>query len=133
MNHNDFLKALMIINKNDMALDFDDLDKHINDINRFNGFIDSISLADKSAKNVHDTNDLLCKMALVCYNLNRAIEMGNPNMFYRYLLSVANEYESHKDQYKDLSGLYYDFICSGMKRLGYPIFEHKEGKRMVLK
>lgn len=134
MDYRDFLKALIIVNSNDSILDFNKLDKHVKNIKRFSEVIDSISRPAEKKIHIDNSNDLLCKMALVGYNLNRSIEMGSPNTFYKYLLGIATEYENHKDQYKNLNWLYYEFMKAGMKRIGYPIF-NKEiiNKKKVLK
>ena len=58
-------------------------------------------------------------MALVCYNLNRSIEMGNQSNFYRYLIGVVNEYENNKDKYSNIQGLYKEFLIKCLDRLGY--------------
>jgi hypothetical protein len=58
-------------------------------------------------------------MTLVCYNLNRSIEMGNPNNFYNYLLNVINEYETNKEKYNDIEGLYKMFLIKCFDRIGY--------------
>ena len=69
--------------------------------------------------NVTCKNDLICKMALVGYNLNRSIEMGNPNHFYKYLLSVVKEYEANPEEYHGIEGLYKQFVMNCLYRLGY--------------
>ena len=58
-------------------------------------------------------------MALVGYNLNRSIEMGNPNHFYKYLLSVVKEYEVNPEAYHSIEGLYKQFVMNCLYRLGY--------------
>ncbi len=58
-------------------------------------------------------------MALVCYNLNIFIEMGNQNNFYKYVMNVVNEYESNKEKYVNLQGLYKYFLIKCFDRLGY--------------
>ena len=62
---------------------------------------------------------MIYKMALVCYNLNRSIEMGNQNNFYKYILNVVNEYENNKEKYKNLQGLYKKILVKCFDRLGY--------------
>ena len=131
MDYRDFLKALIIVNSNDVIVDFCNLNKYVNHIKEFNHLVDAISKHDSISIEINDINDLLCKMSLVGYNLNRAIEMGNQNMFYKYLLGIANEYEQNREKYKGLSGLYYNFMVEAMKRLNYPIDD--SCKRRVLK
>lgn len=50
-------------------------------------------------------NDLINKMALVCYNLNRYVKMESQNNFYKYLVDIVNEYENNKDKYECIQGL----------------------------
>ena len=92
----------MLINSNDVIIDYDKLDKYRNSIFRFCNVITNIySLNDSN--DIDKENDLICKMALVCYNLNRSIEMGNQNNFYKYVMNVVNEYESNISQAKLIS------------------------------
>lgn len=122
INYQDLLKILMIINSNDVIIDFNKLEKYKNNIIRFNTIVENIS--EKSdTYNIKCKNDLLCKMALVGYNLNRSIEMGNQNNFYKYLISVVNEYENNKEQYYNIEGLYKNFVIKCFDRLGYKEIE----------
>ena len=52
-----------------------------------------------------NSNDLINKIALVCYNLNRFVEMESQNNFYKYLVDIVNEYENNKDKYECIQGL----------------------------
>lgn len=58
-------------------------------------------------------------MSLVCYNLNRSIEMGNQSNFYRYLINIVNEYETNMEKYYNIQGLYKKFLIKCLDRLGY--------------
>lgn len=122
VNYQDLLKILMIINSNDVIIDFDKLEKYKNIIIRFNNIVDSIR-EKGDTYNIKRKNDLLCKMALVSYNLNRSVEMGNQNNFYKYLVGIVNEYENNKEQYYDIEGLYKSFVIKGFERLGYKEIE----------
>lgn len=131
----ELLKIIVIIVNNDNILDFSNLKKYLNAIKIF---CNSIELNDKSMQsvNISSNNDLLCKMALVGYNLNRSIEMGESNYFYKYLLSVIKEYDSHKDQYHNMEMLYYEFIDSAFGRLGFGKNTDnviKEGNKVLIK
>lgn len=128
----DFLKMLMIINGTDIIIDFENLNKHYNGIKRMNSIINNVSFSENITCNISENNDLICKMALVSYHLNQAIEIGSPNVFYKYLLSIINEYENNKEKYKSISGLYQRFVIKCIDRLGYPITKQKEGKCRVM-
>lgn len=118
MDYQELLNILMIINSNDVIIDFDKLEKYKNDIIRFNIIAENICQK-SDTYNIEGKNDLLCKMALVGYSLNRSIEMGSQNNFYKYLSSVVNEYENNKEQYYNIEGLYKDFVIKCFDRLGY--------------
>lgn len=45
--------------------------------------------------------------------------MGNPNHFYKYLLSVVKEYEVNPEAYHSIEGLYKQFVMNCLYRLGY--------------
>lgn len=118
IDYQDLLKILMIINSNDVIIDYDRLNKYANNIRKFTDIVTSVdSINDK--KNINSGNDLIYKMALVCYNLNRSIEMGNQSNFYRYLVGIVNEYENNKDKYNNIQGLYKNFLIKCLDRLGY--------------
>lgn len=118
LEYQDLLKILIIINSNDVIIDYEKLDNYINGIKKFTDIVTSISDIN-NRKNIDFGNDLIYKMALVCYNLNRAIEMGNQSSFYRYLIDVVNEYENNKDKYSNIQGLYKEFLIKCLGRLGY--------------
>lgn len=118
ISYQDLLKILITINSNDVIIDFNKLEKYKNNIMRFNTIVENIS-EKNDIYNIKCKNDLLCKMALVGYTLNRSIEMGNQNNFYKYLISVVNEYEKNKEQYHNIEGLYKDFVIKCFDRLGY--------------
>ena len=118
LDYQDLLKILMIINSNDVIIDYDRLDKYKNNIKKFTNVVTSIDSINNK-KNINSGNDLIYKMALVCYNLNRSIEIGNQSNFYRYLIGVVNEYEDNKDKYSNIQGLYKEFLIKCLDRLGY--------------
>lgn len=118
LDYQDLLKILMIINSNDVIIDYDRLDKYKNNIMNFINVVASIGdISNK--KDINSGNDLIYKMALVCYNLNRAIEMGNQSNFYRYLIGVVNEYENNRNKYNNIQGLYKEFLIKCLERVGY--------------
>ncbi len=118
IDYQDLLKIIVIINSNDVIIDYEKLNKYTNNIRKFNDIVTSIdSLNDN--KIVNSSNDLIYKMSLVYYNLNRSIEMGNQSNFYRYLVGIVNEYENNKDKYSDIQGLYKEFLIKCLDRLGY--------------
>ena len=118
INYQDLLKILVIINSNDIIIDYNNLDKYCNNILKFNKINSSIDKLNNKCS-IQKGNDLIYKMTLVCYNLNRSIEMGNPNNFYNYLLNVINEYETNKEKYNDIEGLYKMFLIKCFDRIGY--------------
>lgn len=123
IDYQDLLKILMIINSNDTIIDYDKLNKYKNNIKLFTNVVTSIDELNNE-KNIKTGNDLIYKMSLVCYNLNRSIEMGNQSNFYRYLINIVNEYEINKEKYYNMQGLYKKFLIKSFDRLGYK----KEGK-----
>lgn len=118
IDYQDLLKILMIINSNDVIIDYERLDKHVNNIRKFTDLITSVDSINDN-KIINSGNDLIYKMALVCYNLNRSIEMGSQSNFYRYLVSIVKEYENNKDKYSNIQGLYKIFLIKCLDRLGY--------------
>lgn len=118
IDYQNLLKILILINSNDIIIDFNNLKKYYNNIDKFESIIQNI-LKKNDYTNVTGKNDLICKMALVGYNLNRSIEMGNPNHFYKYLLSVVKEYEVNPEAYHSIEGLYKQFVMNCLYRLGY--------------
>lgn len=116
IEYRDLLKYLMIITSNDIIIDYNNLDKYKNNLIRFNNIISSINNLNNN-KNIQSGNDLIYKMSLVCYNLNRSIEHGNQVDFYKYILSIVNEYEKNKDKYFDIQGLYQEFLIECFDRL----------------
>lgn len=76
IEYHDLLKILMMINSNDVLIDYDKLNKYTNNVMKFINIITSLeSIKDKN--NINASNDLINKIALVCYNLNRSVEMGS--------------------------------------------------------
>lgn len=118
IDYQELLKILMIINSNDVIIDYNKIDKYKNNILKFNDIIMGIDDLNNN-KSIENRNDLIYKMSLVCYNLNKSIEMGNQNNFYKYIMSVVNEYESNKEKYINLQGLYKEFLVKCFDRLGY--------------
>lgn len=118
LDYQNLLKILMIINSNDVIIDYDRLDKYKNSIRKFTNVVASIDILNNK-KNINSGNDLIYKMALVCYNLNRSIEMGDQSNFYKYLIGVVKEYENNKDKYNNIQGLYKEFLIKCLDRLGY--------------
>lgn len=121
ISYQDFLKALIIINNNDSIIDFGQLKKYSVDIKRFINNIDKINEINYKDSKVMKC-DLIYKMSLVCYSLNKSIETGNYNYFYRYVLSIIREYEKHKDYYSNIETLYNNFLAKCFEKLG---FNHK--------
>lgn len=118
IDYQELLKILVIINSNDVIIDYNKLDKYKNNILKFNSIITDIDSLNNDII-IEEGNDLIYKMALVCYNLNRSIEMGNQNYFYKYILNVVNEYENNKEKYINLQGLYKKILVKCFDRLGY--------------
>ncbi|MDO4962681.1 MAG: hypothetical protein Q4E75_01065 [bacterium] len=133
INIMDYLKVLTFINTNDVAIDYNKLGKYSHQIRKFKDMIDSIKSLDGNKIDINKINNLLCMMGLVNYNLNRAIETGNQNMFYRYLCNISNEYEKNNEEYYSISGLYREFMVTALRRIGYNLNEEKKCKRLVLK
>lgn len=128
IDYQDLLKILMLISNNDTIIDYNKLDKYKNNILKFNSIIMSIDDLNDN-KSIENENDLIYKMALVCYHLNRSIEMGNQNNFYKYIMGVVNEYETNKEKYIKLQGLYKNFLINCFNRLGY--FRNNKIKELI--
>lgn len=118
INYQELLKILVIINSNDVIIDYNKLEKYKSSIFKFNKIITRIDNLNNDVS-IKDGNDLIYKMALVCYNLNRSIEIGNQSNFYRYVVNVVNEYEANKEKYIGVQGLYKNFLIKCFERLGY--------------
>ena len=100
------------------TIDFNNLEKYKNAIIKLNNIIDKVNQS-KTQYAIREQNDLLCKMALVNFYLNKSIELGSQNNFYRYIINLVNEYEANKDKYNDIEGLYKIFILKCFDRLGW--------------
>ena len=112
----------MIINSNDVIIDYNKLNKYKSGVLKFNAIIDSIDKLD-DRYNIKKGNDLIYKMALVCYNLNKSIEMGNQCNFYKYITSIVSEYKNNKEEYRNIEGLYKIFLIKCFNRIGYKILK----------
>ena len=121
ITYQELLKILFIINSNDISIDFDNLNKCLNNIKRF-CYIYSKNIIDESELNNSslniEKNNLFFKMVLVNYTLNRTVELGEPNHFYKYILDIITEYQKNNMKYKDIENLYYRFIKKCFDRLG---------------
>ena len=109
------IKLLTVLLSNDNDIDFNKLNKYRNNIKTgCNLFNDLIYKEEIKIEN----NDLIKMMALVNYNINRAVEKGSLNYFYKYVLSIYREYITNHDKYKNMQGLYFKFINACQYRLG---------------
>ena len=109
------IKLLTGLLSNDNDIDFNKLNKYRNNIKTgCNLFNDLIYKEEIKIEN----NDLIKMMALVNYNINRAVEKGSLNYFYKYVLSIYREYITNQDKYKNMQGLYFKFINACQYRLG---------------
>ena len=72
-------------------------------------------------------------MSLVHYNLNRSIEKGEQNYFYKYLLNIIQEFEMNKEKYQNLENIYYDFTRECFSRLGFSDLVMKERCKVLTK
>lgn len=109
------IKLLTVLLSNDNDIDFNKLNKYRNNIKTgCNLFNDLIYKEEIKIEN----NDLIKMMALVNYNINRAVEKGSLNYFYKYVLSIYREYITNQDKYKNMQGLYFKFINACQYRLG---------------
>ena len=72
-------------------------------------------------------------MALVNYNLNKSIELGNQTFFYKYVISIMREYETNKEKYSFMDNIYYDFIRACFRRLGFSELINKERCKVFVK
>jgi len=128
----ELLKIITTIVSNDNILDFANLNKYLENIKLF---CNNITFDDKSESKdiINVNNDLICKMALVGYNLNKTIELGNQNHFYKYLLGIIKEYELNKEKYRNIENIYFQFINSSFSRLGFNDILNEENRKKVLK
>lgn len=128
----ELLKIIVTIVSNDNILDFKNLNKYLKGVKVF---CEEVNKCNKfsNINNIGFNNNLLCKMALVCYNLNRSIEKGEQNYFYKYVLSIIQEYEMNKEKYQGIEKLYYDFIRTCFIRLGFSNLVDKERCKVLIK
>ena len=118
ITYQELLKILFIINGNDVVIDFENLNKCLNNIKRFcDTYSTNVIDVNNNSFKVEE-NNLIFKMALVNYTLNRAVEMGEANHFYKYILDITNEYHKKSVKYKCIEKLYYKFIKKCFDRLG---------------
>lgn len=137
ITYQELLKILFLINSNDVVIDFENLNKHLNNIKRFcNIYSMSINSDNNSNSFNLEENTLLFKMSLVNYTLNRTVELGDTNHFYKYILDIISEYQKNSVKYKCIEGLYYKFIKKCFDRLGLTnnyIFEKGSNEHVLSK
>lgn len=126
----ELLKILNIIFIPDRVIDFNNLHNYLLDINLFCRNISE--LKEPNDKMAISSNNLLYKMSLVGYILNKSIELGNPNYYYRYLINIMKEYNLHYEQYRELDCLYYKFMFTGFQRLGFDISNKGLERKKIL-
>lgn len=128
----ELLKIIVTIVCNDTILDYNNLNKYLKNIRLF---CEQITKCNRfSSQNyINFKNDLLCKMALVNYNLNKSIELGNQNFFYKYVVSIMREYEINREKYCFMDSIYYDFIRACFSRLGFNELIDKERCKVLVK
>lgn len=119
------LKIIVTVVGNDVILDYKNLNKYLNTIKVFCNYANNCNSVSKKDI-IKSNNDLLCKMALVHYNLNRSIEMGNQNYFYKYLIGIIKEYEMNKEKYSNICNVYYAFVKACYCRLGFTELINKD-------
>ena len=120
------IKLLTVLLNNDNDIDFNKLNKYKNNIKTICGLLSNLIY--KEEIKIED-NDLIKMMALVNYNINRAIEKGSLNYFYKYVLSIYKEYITNQDKYKNIQGLYFKFMDACQYRLG--LKEENSVKRII--
>ena len=120
------IKLLTVLLNNDNDIDFNKLNKYKNNIKTICGLLSNLIY--KEEIKIED-NDLIKMMALVNYNINRAIEKGSLNYFYKYVLSIYKEYITNQDKYKNIQGLYFKFMDTCQYRLG--LKEENSVKRII--
>lgn len=114
----ELLHILYSVLNNDAIIDFSKLCKHTASIRNFCNQYENLKY-NFSSPDIVKTNHLIAKMALVNYNVNKAIETGNQRYFYNYMCEIINEYENHKEEYKDIGGLYNEFMNTCFSRMGF--------------
>lgn len=132
LTHDELLKIIITIIGNDTIIDYNNLNKYLKNIRIF---CEQLNECNKFSNNnfISSNNDLLCKMALVNYNLNKSIELGNQTFFYKYVISIMREYETNKEKYSFMDNIYYDFIRACFSRLGFSELINKERCKVFVK
>lgn len=126
------LKIIVTTVGNDVILDYKNLNKYLKTIKEFCKCVNNHNFT-CTKDTINSNNHLLCKMALVHYNLNRSIEMGNQNYFYKYLLDIIKEYEMNKEKYSNIQKIYHEFVQNCYSRLGFNELIEKVEWNKVLK
>ena len=109
------IKLLTVLLSNDNDIDFNKLNKYRNNIKTGCNLLNDLIYKEEIKI---ENNDLIKMMVLVNYNINRAVEKGSLNYFYKYVLSIYREYITNQDKYKNMQGLYFKFINACQYRLG---------------
>lgn len=109
------IKLLTVLLSNDNDIDFNKLNKYRNNIKTGCNLLNDLIYKEEIKI---ENNDLIKMMALVNYNINRAVEKGSLNYFYKYVLSIYREYITNQDKYKNMQGLYFKFMNACQYRLG---------------
>lgn len=129
LNYMQLLRIINVSINSDNIIDFSNLKKYKTHIRKYCDFINNFDV-NVTSKNIDNCSELINMMALVCYNLNRSIEMGQPNYFYKYVFNIINKYNSDFEKYNNISKIYYDFVNSSLIRMG--LINDLEAKRKVL-
>lgn len=124
----ELLKIIFIINNNDLIIDFNNLEKYLMNIKMFCGIYKEESIY---KDNININNDLISKMGLIGYTLNRSIEAGNQTHLYKYLLDTINLHNSNPAKYVNIENLYNMFIHKCMDRLGFSINDEFRERKLI--
>lgn len=91
---------------------FDKLSKYDKVIDMYFEILKCMEICNKN-KNEEitiESNDLICEMGLVYFQLHYSIKVCEPCLFFRYLYGLAKKYNRNVEKYKGISALFLSFL-----------------------
>lgn len=113
----DFFKFLLISQRNNNIIDLNNINKKDCRLLEISEIFSSLLKSKKYKLDKISHSALICKMALVNSQLDKAIVNGQQNQFLSYLYSIALEYNTNFDENKNYSNLYSKFMEVSLDKL----------------
>ena len=113
----DFFKFLLISQRNNNIVDLNNINRKDCRLLEISEIFSSLLKSKKYKLDKIGHSALICKMALVNSELDKAIVNGEQNQFLSYLYSIALDYNNNFDENKNYSTLYSKFMEVSLDKL----------------